>query len=53
LLTTQAFEEVPVKSIERRAEGSNALTARNALSVAHTLVDLMFRRIANVVYRRR
>jgi glycosyltransferase involved in cell wall biosynthesis len=47
-----SYKEVPVKSIERRAEGSNALTIRNALSVAHTLIDLIFRRIANLVYRR-
>ncbi|HWX85653.1 MAG TPA: glycosyltransferase [Xanthobacteraceae bacterium] len=47
-----SYKEVPVKSIERRAEGSNALTIRNALSVAHTLIDLVFRRIANLVYRR-
>ena len=46
-----SYEEVPVKSIERRAEGSNALTFKNVLSVAHTLVDLIFRRIANRVYR--
>lgn len=47
-----SYKEVPVKSIERRSGGSNALTVRNALSVAHTLVDLIFRRIANLVYRR-
>jgi glycosyltransferase involved in cell wall biosynthesis len=47
-----SYKEVPVKSIERHPEGSNALTFRNALSVAHTLVDLIFRRIANLVYRR-
>jgi glycosyltransferase involved in cell wall biosynthesis len=48
-----SYKEVPVKSIERRAEGSNALTFKNVLSVAHTLVDLIFRRVANRVYRRR
>ena len=48
-----SYKEVPVKSIERRAGGSNALTFKNLLSVAHTLVDLIFRRIANLVYRRR
>jgi len=46
-----SYKEVPVKSIERHPEGSNALRFRNALSVAHTLVDLIFRRIANLVYR--
>jgi glycosyltransferase involved in cell wall biosynthesis len=48
-----SFKEVPVKTIERRISGSsNALTLRNMLSVAHTLVDLVFRRLANWVYRR-
>lgn len=55
LLLDQGFsyKEVPVKTIERRTGGSNALTPRNMLSVAHTLVDLIFRRVANWVYRRR
>jgi glycosyltransferase involved in cell wall biosynthesis len=55
LLLDQGFsyKEVPVRSIERRAGGSNALTFKNLLSVAHTLVDLIFRRVANLVYRRR
>ena len=48
-----SFKEVPVKMIERRASGSsNALTFKNMLSVAHTLLDLTFRRMANWVYRR-
>jgi glycosyltransferase involved in cell wall biosynthesis len=47
-----SFKEVPVKMIERRVSGSsNALTFKNMLSVAHTLVDLVFRRLANWVYR--
>ena len=55
LLVDQGFsiKEVPVKMIERRASGSsNALTFKNMLSVAHTLVDLVFRRLGNWVYRR-
>ena len=48
-----SYKEVPVISIERRVQGSNALTFKNGLSVAHTLVDLIFRRLANWVYRRR
>jgi glycosyltransferase involved in cell wall biosynthesis len=48
-----SYKEVAVRSIERRAAGSNALTPKNMLSVAHTLVDLIFRRFANWVYRRR
>ncbi len=47
------YKEVPVKTIERRASGSNTLTFRNMLSVAHTLIDLIFRRLANRIYRRR
>jgi glycosyltransferase involved in cell wall biosynthesis len=47
-----SFKEVPVRTVERRVSGSsNALTFKNVLSVAHTLVDLIFRRIANSVYR--
>ncbi len=41
------------KTVERRTGASNALAFRNQLSVAHTIVDLIFRRIANWVYRRR
>jgi glycosyltransferase involved in cell wall biosynthesis len=47
-----SYKEVPVKTIERRQTASNALAFRNILSVAHTLVDLVFRRLANRVYRR-
>jgi hypothetical protein len=49
-----SYNEVSVKTIERRASGSsNALTFKNMLSVAHTLVELVFRRLANRVYGRR
>jgi glycosyltransferase involved in cell wall biosynthesis len=55
MLLDQGFDykEVPVRTIERRTTASNALAFRNVLSVAHTLVDLVFRRLANRVYRRR
>jgi hypothetical protein len=36
-----------------RAESSNALTFKNALSVARTLADLIIGRIANLLHRRR
>jgi hypothetical protein len=54
MLLDQGFtcKEVPVKTVERRTGTSNALTFRNQLSVAHTIVDLIFRRLANLVYRR-
>jgi glycosyltransferase involved in cell wall biosynthesis len=49
-----SYKQVPVKTVERRVSGSsNALTFKNMLSVAHTMVDLFFRRLANWVYRRR
>jgi glycosyltransferase involved in cell wall biosynthesis len=49
-----SFKEVPVSTVERRASGSsNALTSKNILSVAHTLVDLVFRRLGTLVYRKR
>jgi hypothetical protein len=55
LLLDQGFsyKEVAVKTIERREGGSNALKFKNMLSVAHTLIDLIFRRISNSIYRRR
>jgi glycosyltransferase involved in cell wall biosynthesis len=56
LLLDQGFsyKEVPVRTVERKgAASSRALTLRNLLSVAHTLVDLVFRRISRWVYRSR
>src|SRR6185437_3636473 len=47
------FKEIAVATIERRTSSSNALTLRNILSVAHTLIDLIFRRVANWTYRQR
>jgi glycosyltransferase involved in cell wall biosynthesis len=48
-----SYKEVGVKTVERRQGGSNALKFKNLLSVTHTLIDLIFRRISNLVYRRR
>jgi glycosyltransferase involved in cell wall biosynthesis len=45
--------EVPIIMVEQRRGTSNALTFRNFLSVAHTLVEIANRRISNRVYRRR
>ncbi len=48
------YKEVAVKTVERRASGSlNAVNLKNMLSVAHTLFDLIFRRLANWVYLKR
>jgi len=42
--------EVEVDAINRAA--SRALTAKNVLSVGHTLLDIVIRRVAKFVYRR-
>jgi glycosyltransferase involved in cell wall biosynthesis len=48
------YKEVPVRTVERKVSGSSrALTFKNMLSVTHTLIDLMFRRISRWVYQRR
>jgi glycosyltransferase involved in cell wall biosynthesis len=54
LLLDQGFsyKQIPVRTVERKGRGSTALTFKNLLSVAHTLFELMLRRIANRVYRR-
>jgi hypothetical protein len=46
------YKEVPVRTIERKKGDTKALTFRNMLSVAHTMFDLVVRRISNRVYRR-
>jgi glycosyltransferase involved in cell wall biosynthesis len=56
LLLDQGFtyKEVPVRTVERKGQGnSRALTFKNLLSVAHTLVDLLFRRVSRLAYRGR
>ena len=48
-----SYKEIPVRTVERKgAANSRALTFRNQLSVAHTLIDLLFRRISHQVYKR-
>jgi glycosyltransferase involved in cell wall biosynthesis len=46
------YREVPVRTIERKKGDSKALSFMNVLSVAHTLIDIVIRRISNHVYRR-
>ena len=46
------FKEVPVFAKEQKGDKSTALTLKNSLSIAHTLLDIAIRRIANKVYRR-
>lgn len=55
MLVDQGFnyKEVPVRTIERKKGDSKALTFKNILSVTHTLVDIIIRRISNRVYNTR
>jgi glycosyltransferase involved in cell wall biosynthesis len=47
------YKEIPVRTVERKgAANSRALTFKNQLSVAHTLIDLLFRRISHWIYKR-
>ena len=45
----RSYIEIPVAVNERQAGTSNALRMRNALSVAHTILDLLIRRIGRRV----
>jgi glycosyltransferase involved in cell wall biosynthesis len=47
------YQEVEIITIEQRRGRSNALTLRNLLSVAHTLIEIGNRRLSNRIYRRR
>jgi len=47
------YQEVEIITIEQRRGGSNALTFRNLVSVAHTLIEIGNRRLSNRLYRRR
>jgi glycosyltransferase involved in cell wall biosynthesis len=47
------YKEIPVRTVERKgAANSRALTFKNQLSVAHTLIDLLFRRVSHWIYKR-
>jgi glycosyltransferase involved in cell wall biosynthesis len=54
LLLAQGFtyKEVPVVTVEQRRGASNALNLRNFLSVGHTLMEIVNRRLSNRLYRR-
>jgi glycosyltransferase involved in cell wall biosynthesis len=45
------YKEVPIVAHEKRQGKSNALTVRNLLSVAHTIIEIANRRISRLVYR--
>jgi glycosyltransferase involved in cell wall biosynthesis len=47
------YKEVPITMIEQRRGRSNALTLRNLLSVAHTLMEIGNRRLSNRLNRHR
>ncbi|MDD5262505.1 MAG: glycosyltransferase family 2 protein [Methylacidiphilales bacterium] len=47
-----SYLEVPVRAAERKGGKSNALTNRNFLSVAHTLLTIFIRRVAKTLYGR-
>jgi glycosyltransferase involved in cell wall biosynthesis len=47
------YKEVNIVAQEQRQGKSNALTARNMLSVAHTIIEIANRRISNWVYKSR
>jgi glycosyltransferase involved in cell wall biosynthesis len=44
------YVQVPVRTHENRTGKSNALTIRNFLSVAHTIVEITNRRISGIIY---
>jgi glycosyltransferase involved in cell wall biosynthesis len=46
-----SYKEVAVKTVERKKGDSTALNFKNLLSVTHTLIDIIIRRISNWVYR--
>ena len=46
------FKEVALSATERRGGSSNALTWRNLLSVAHTLTEILLRRMSNRIHGR-
>lgn len=47
------YKEVAVAAFEQRQGKSNALTLRNMLSVAHTIIEIANRRISRIVYSSR
>ena len=46
------YIEVPIKALERPHGRSKAFTARNLLSVAHTMMDLAIRRVGRLFFRK-
>jgi glycosyltransferase involved in cell wall biosynthesis len=46
-----SYKEIPIRALERKGADSRALTFRNMLSVMHTLIEIVVRRISNRVNR--
>lgn len=46
-----SYREIPVRTVELKGGKSRALTIKNWLSVTHTLVNIVARRLSNWVYR--
>ncbi|MDX2074771.1 MAG: glycosyltransferase [Alphaproteobacteria bacterium] len=55
LLLDQGFtyKEIPVIMVEQRRGKSNAITFKNLLSVVHTLLEILLRRISHRVYKKK
>lgn len=47
------YKEVNIVAVEQRRGKSNALNARNLLSVTHTIIEIANRRISSWIYRSR
>jgi hypothetical protein len=45
-----SFIEIPSSSVDKKGAGSSAISVRNILSVAHTLLEILARRIRNILY---
>ena len=48
-----SYVQVPVKTHERQFGKSTALTVKNLLSVSHTLLDVLIRRLRRVFFNQR
>jgi glycosyltransferase involved in cell wall biosynthesis len=47
-----SFKQVPTWSDEKKGSGSTSMTIRNLLSVSHSLIEIVFRRIRRTLYGR-
>jgi glycosyltransferase involved in cell wall biosynthesis len=48
-----SYKEIPVIMVEQRQGKSNAITFKNLLSVSHTLLEILIRRISHRVYKKK